>query len=113
MSTSEALVRSTVPVLASTFPHGRGVPETGFLHVPCSRLTDRYDVSAPVSPEPRGGPEKMFGGVGVTRYRPARCVSGSRSTMAALPPVSRSMHAEAVRIGLQPPRVGTLSQAST
>lgn len=62
-------VRSTVLVLASTYPRWPNDPEPSFVHELCRRLTDRFDVIALVPDAPGAEPSGMLDGVEVVRYQ--------------------------------------------
>lgn len=61
--------RSTLLVLASTYPRWRNDPEPGFVHELCRRLVDRFEVIALVPDAPGADPNGLFDGVEVVRYR--------------------------------------------
>jgi glycosyltransferase involved in cell wall biosynthesis len=62
-------VRSTLLVLASTYPRWRGDPEPGFVHELCRRLADRFHVIALVPDAPGADPSGELDGVDVVRFR--------------------------------------------
>ncbi|HUB91677.1 MAG TPA: glycosyltransferase [Dyella sp.] len=61
--------RSTLLVLASTYPRWREDPEPGFVHELCRRLVDRFDVIALVPDAPGADPSGDLDGVEVVRFR--------------------------------------------
>jgi glycosyltransferase involved in cell wall biosynthesis len=61
--------RTTLLVLASTYPRWRGDPEPGFVHELCRRLTGRFHVIALVPDAPDADPSGDLDGVQVVRFR--------------------------------------------
>ena len=61
--------RSTVLVLASTYPRWPNDAEPGFVHELCRRLTAWFDVIALVPDAPGAEPSGLLDGVEVIRYR--------------------------------------------
>lgn len=60
--------RSTLLVLASTYPRWRGDPEPGFVHELCRRLAERFHVIALVPDAPGADPSGELDGVEVVRF---------------------------------------------
>lgn len=61
--------RSTLLVLASTYPRWEGDPEPGFVHELAKRLTGRFRVIALVPHSPAARRRETLDGIEVIRYR--------------------------------------------
>jgi glycosyltransferase involved in cell wall biosynthesis len=61
--------RSTLLVLASTYPRWRGDPEPAFVHELCRRLVDCFNVIALVPDAPGADPSGELDGVQIVRFR--------------------------------------------
>src|ERR1700735_2418201 len=69
MPDSSGCARSTLLVLASTYPRWRGDPEPGFVHELAKRLTDQFHVIAIVPAAPGAAAREILDDVEVIRYR--------------------------------------------